>query len=99
MPCSAGVSNCFILIKKHVPESTCFPAFNHYLLIARYYIYVARYKSETPKLEIFIVRLETKIYCEREIAKKKKKKTGNYTKYRNKWTSLRIPDTRCDFLT
>ena len=69
------------------PESTCFHAFNRYLLIARYYIYLARYKSETPKLEVFIVFLETKIQCERKIAIKNR----NYTKNRNKGTSLCIP--------
>ena len=71
------------------PESTSFHTFNHYLLIARCYIYLARNKSEIPKLEVFIIFLETKIQCEREIATK----NGNLIKYRNKWTSLCISDT------
>ena len=43
------------------PESTSPHTFNHYLLIARYYIYLARNKSKIPKLEVFIIFLETKI--------------------------------------
>ena len=52
------------------PESTLFRAFNHYLLIALYYIHLARNKSEDPRLDVFIVLLEIKIQCEREIAMK-----------------------------
>ena len=59
------------------PESTSFQTFNHYLLIARYYIYLARNKSEIPKLEVFIIFLETKIQCEREIATKKTETLSN----------------------
>ena len=50
------------------PESTHFRAVNHYLLIARYYIHVARNKSENPRLDVFIVLLVIKIQCERKIA-------------------------------
>ena len=50
------------------PESNSFHTFNHYLLIARYYVYLARNKFETSELEVFIVLLEIKIQCEREIA-------------------------------
>ena len=48
------------------PESNSFHTFNHYLLIARYYVYLARNKFETRELEVFIVLLEIKIQCERE---------------------------------
>ena len=72
----------------HKPESNGFHTFNHYLLIARYYVYLARNKFETPELEVFIVLLEIKIQCEREIAITK----GNLNKYRNKWTTLCISD-------
>ena len=34
------------------PESNSFHTFNHYLLIARYYDYLARNKFETPELEV-----------------------------------------------
>ena len=50
------------------PESNSFHTFNHCLLIARFYVYLARNKFETPELEVFIVLLEIKIQCEREIA-------------------------------
>ena len=70
------------------PESNSFHTFNHYLLIARYYVYLARNKFETPELEVFIVLLEIKIQCEREIAIT----NGNLNKYRNKWTTLCISD-------
>ena len=52
------------------PESNSFHTFNHYLLIARYYVYLARNKFETQELEVFrIVLLEIKTQCEREITK------------------------------
>ena len=73
---------------------TLFHTFNHYLLIAWYYIHRARSKSETLRLKCFHnILLETKIQCEREIANK----TGNQVKYRNKSTSLCISDMHCDF--
>jgi len=58
------------------PESNSFHTFNHYPLIARYCVHLARNKFETPELEVFIVLLEIKIHCEREIAKT----TGNINK-------------------
>ena len=64
------------------PESNSFHTFNHYYLISRYYVYLARNKFETPELEVIIVLLEIKIQCEREIAIT----NGNLQKYRNKWT-------------
>ena len=42
------------------PESNSFHTFSHYLLIARYYVYLARNKFETPELEVFIVLPELK---------------------------------------
>ena len=43
------------------PKSDSFHTFNHYLLIARYYVYLARNKFETPELEVFVALLEIKI--------------------------------------
>ena len=60
------------------PESNSFRTFNHYLLIARYYVYSGR----------IIVLPEIKIQCEREIAIT----NVNLNKYRNKWTTLCISD-------
>ena len=34
------------------PESNSFHTFNHYLFIARYYVYLARNKFETSELEV-----------------------------------------------
>ena len=56
------------VLYRYKPESNSLHTFNHYLLIARYYFYLARNKFETPELEVFIVLLEIKIQCEREIA-------------------------------
>ena len=61
-------------------ESNSFRTFNHCLLIARFYVYLARNKFETPILEVFIVLLEIIIQCEREIAITNR----NLNKYRNK---------------
>ena len=81
------------ILYSYKPESKSFHTYNHYLLIARYYIYLARNKSNIPKLEVLIIFLETKIQCEREIATK----NGNLIKRnRNKWTSLCISDMCCD---
>ena len=70
------------------PESNSLHTFNHDLLIARYYVYLARNKFETPELEVFVVLLEIKIQCERENVIT----NGNLNKYRNKWTTLCISD-------
>ena len=76
------------------PESNSFHTFNHYLLIARYYVYLARNKFETQELEVFrIVLLEIKTQCEREITIT----NGNLNIYRNKWTTLCISDY-CSFI-
>ena len=70
------------------PESESFYTFYHCLFIARYYIYFARNKFETPELEVYIVLLEIKIQCEREIAITNE----NVNKYRDKWTTVGISD-------
>ena len=70
------------------PESNSFHTFTHCLLITRFYVYLARNKFETPELEVFIVLLEIKIQCEREIVIANR----NLNKYRNKWTTLCISD-------
>ena len=76
------------VLYRYKHESNSLHTFNHDLLIVRYYVYLARNKFETPELEVFIVLLEIKIQCEREIAIT----NGNLNKYRNKWTTLRISD-------
>ena len=51
------------------PETHSFHTFNHYryLLIARYHIYLARNKFETPELEVFIAVLEIKIQSKKKL--------------------------------
>jgi len=66
------------------PETTTFYALNHYLLIAKYHVFLARNRSETPNLKVFLALLDSKIKCERQIAIK----NYNYEKYRAKWTTL-----------
>ena len=66
------------------PETTTFYALNHYLLIAKYHVFLARNQSETPNLKVFLALLDSKIKCERQIAIR----NSNYEKYRAKWTTL-----------
>ena len=66
------------------PETTTFDALNHYLLIAKYHVFLARNRSEPPNLKVLLALLDSKIKCERQIAVK------NYEKYRAKWTTLSV---------
>jgi len=65
------------------PETTTFYALNHYLLIANH-VFLARNRSETPNLKVFLALLDSKIKFERQIAIK----NSNCEKYRAKWTTL-----------
>lgn len=58
-------------------------ALNHYLLIAKYYIYRAKNQSETPNLKVFLALPENKIKCERQMAIK----NSNCKNYEAKWLS------------
>ena len=71
------------------PETATFYALNHYLLIAKYHVFLARNRSETPNLMVFLALLDSKIKCEEQIAIK----NFNYKKYRAKWTTLSNCDT------
>ena len=66
------------------PATTTFYALNHYLLIAKYHVFLARNRSETPNLKVFLALLDSKMKWERQIAIK----NSNYEKYRAKWTTL-----------
>ena len=70
------------------PECKSFYVLNHYLLIAKYHIFLAKHQSESPSLEVFLALLESKIRCEREMAIK----NSNRRKYEAKWTTLCICD-------
>ena len=68
---------------------TLFHTFNHYLLIAWYYIHRARSKSETPRLNVFITFFwKLKFSVKEKLLLKPETKS----KYRNKWTSLCLSD-------
>ena len=43
------------------PESKSFYALNHYLLIAKYNIFLARHQSESPSLKVFLAVLESNV--------------------------------------
>ena len=66
------------------PEAATFYALNHYLLITKYHVFLARNRSETPNLKVCLALLDSKIKCERQIAIK----NSNYEKCRAKWTTL-----------
>ena len=51
------------------PESNSFHTFNHYPLIARYYVHLGRNKFETPELEVFNVLLEKKFSAKEKLQK------------------------------
>ena len=50
------------------PETTTFYALNHYHLIAKYHVFLARNRSERENLKVFLALLDSKIKCERQIA-------------------------------
>lgn len=80
--------NCLEILYGYKPENTNLHAFNHYLIIAKYHLYLARNQSETPSIKVFLALLESKIKCERRIAIK----NSSYKKYEAKWTTLCIGD-------
>ena len=85
--------NSIEILYGYKPEITSFYALIHYLLIAKYHVYLVRNQSETPCLQIFLALLESKIKCERQMAIK----NSNYEKYRAKWTTLCICDAGASY--
>ncbi len=75
---------CSEILYGYRPENTSYHAFNHYLLIAKYHLYLARNQSETPSIKVFLASLESKVKRERQIAIK----NSSYKKYEKKWTTL-----------
>ena len=59
--------NSIEILYGYKPEITSFYALNHYLLIAKYIVYLARNQSEAPSLQVFLALLESKIKCKRQI--------------------------------
>jgi len=64
--------NSIEILYGYKPGITSFFALNLYLLIAKYHVYLARNQSETPGLQVFLVLLESKIKCERQMKRQKK---------------------------
>ena len=49
------------------PETTSFYALNHYRLIGKYHIRVARNQSDNLSLKVFLTLLESTIKCESQM--------------------------------
>ena len=64
--------NSIEILYGYKPGITSFFVLNLYLLIAKYHVYLARNQSETPGLQVFLVLLESKIKCERQMKRQKK---------------------------
>ena len=76
------------ILDGYKPACKSLYALNHYLLIAKYHIFLARHQSESPSLKVFLVLLESKIRCEREMAIK----NSTCRTCEAKWTTLCICD-------
>ena len=66
------------------PEPNIFQALNHYVIIAKYHIFLSQLNKTSPSLEIFSFLLTEKILCERTIAFK----NNTLRKFRAKWTTI-----------
>ena len=66
------------------PEPNIFQALNHYVIIAKYDIFLTWLNKTSPSFEIFSLLLNEKILCERTIAFK----NNTRRKFRAKWGTL-----------
>ena len=66
------------------PELNISLALNHYVIIAKYHIFLSWLNKASPSFEIFSLLLKEKILCERTIAFK----NNTLRKFRAKWTTL-----------
>ena len=66
------------------PESSSFYALNHFLIIAKYHIFLSWLNMVSPSFDIFLLLLNEKILYERTIAVK----NNTMMKFRSKWTTL-----------
>ena len=80
--------NSIEILYGYKPEITNFYALNHYLLIAKYHVYLARNQSETP----WYAYRSFSPYWKVKLNAKDHYKNSNYEKYRAKWTTLCICD-------
>ena len=66
------------------PESNNFQALNHYVIIAKYHIFLSWLNKTSPSFEIFSLLLNEKILCERTVAFK----NNTLKNFRAKWGIL-----------
>ena len=66
------------------PELNTCLALNHYVIIAKYHVFLLWLNKAYPSFEIFSLLLNEKILCERAIAFK----NNTLRKFRAKWTTL-----------
>jgi len=72
------------ILHGYKPESNLFQALNHFVIIAKYHIYLSWLNKASPIFEIFSLFLNEKLLCNRLIAFK----NSTLTKFRAKWTTL-----------
>ena len=66
------------------PESSSFYALNHFLIIAKYHVFLSWWNTVSPSLDILLLLLNEKILSECTITAK----NNTMMKFRSKWTTL-----------
>ena len=66
------------------PESSSFYALNHFLIIAKYHVFLSWLNTVSPSLDILLLSLNEKILSERATAVK----NDTMMKFGSKWTTL-----------
>ena len=74
------------ILHGYKPESNTFQALNHYVIIAKYHIFLSWLNKTSPSFEIFSLLLNEKILCEHTIAFK----NNTLRKFRAKWEALQL---------
>ena len=72
------------------PESSIFQALTHYVIIAKYHIFLSWLNKTSPSFEIFSLLLNEKILCEHTIAFK----NNTLRKFRAKWGTVYVHELR-----
>ena len=78
------VLNATDILYGYKPESNLSQALNHFVIIAKYHIFLSWLNKASSSFEIFSLLLNEKIHCERTIAFK----NNTLTNFRAKWTTL-----------
>jgi len=82
---SEGVTlNYTDILYGYKPESSGFYALNHFLIIAKYHVFLSWLNTVSPRFDILFLLLNEKILSERTIAVKNNTMMG----FRSKWTTL-----------